>query len=197
MNRLLVCTALRIEARAVRSGGADAGTGAGISVLRVGMGTRRARTAAGRLPEHDMVVVAGFGAGAAAGLHPGDVVVASEVRYEPLVIPCPWSASLAEALGRRGLPVTVGPLATVNHIASRQDLARMAADGVTAVDMESFPLVEAADGKPFAVVRVVVDTADHPLLRPATVRSGIRARARLREVGRALGEWVSSAAVSA
>jgi 4-hydroxy-3-methylbut-2-enyl diphosphate reductase len=119
-------------------------------------------------------------------------VVAYEIRYHPIVVPCPWAGSLAELLEREGVPVVVGPVATVNRLAFRHGLARMAADGVTAVDMESFPLVEARDERPWAVVRVVVDTHDRPLLRPATVRSGIVARSRLRDLGPMLRTWASA-----
>jgi 4-hydroxy-3-methylbut-2-enyl diphosphate reductase len=183
-RRLLVCAALGIEARAVQSDG--------FKVLRVGAGSRKARLAAAELPEHDARVVVGFGAAVDRTLRPGDVVVASEVRYGPLVVPCPWAGSMTALLQRRGLPAVAGPLATVDRIAFRRGLVRLAADGVTVVDMESFPLVEATDDQPFAVVRVVVDTPDHPLLRPATLRSGIAARARLREIGPVLREWAST-----
>ena len=201
MTRLVVCAALGIEARALRSGGGSqdhANTlgdqDAETQVVRVGMGTRRARNAAARLPGHDVLAVAGFGAGVDPGLRPGDLVVADEVRYDPMVVPCPWSAALAELLRRAGLPVVVGPVATVNHLAVRRRLSRMADAGVTAVDMESFPLVETTAGRPFAVLRVVVDTPGHPLVRAATVRSGIAARNRLRELGPLLRTWASTTA---
>jgi len=85
--------------------------------------------------------------------------------------------------------VVIGPVETLDRVASRATLARLAALGVSAVDMESFPLAEAAAGRPFAVVRVVVDNPDHPLLRPGTVRAGFLARNRLRAIGPALRAW--------
>ena len=182
--RLLVCTALGIEARAVRSGGVD--------VTRVGMGPRRARRAADRIADFEALAVVGFGGAASTTVRPGDVVVASEVRSGARTIPCPWAASLIALLRRDCATVVPGPLATVDRIVNRRELTRLAAEGVTAVDMESFPLVEAAAGRPFAAVRVIVDTPDHPLLRPATARAGFRARRRLRVIGPALREWASA-----
>ena len=184
MTRLLVCAALGIEARAVRSDGFE--------VVRVGMGPRKAHIGAARLPKHDVLAVAGFGGAVSGTLRPGDVVVASEIRYGPLVVLCPWAESVTALLEREGVPAFTGPLATVDRIAPRRELLRLAAEGVTAVDMESFPLVQATDGQPFAVVRVVVDTPDHPLLRPSTVRAGLKARRRLREIGPVLREWAST-----
>jgi 4-hydroxy-3-methylbut-2-en-1-yl diphosphate reductase len=200
MMRLLICTALRIEARAVRYGGVDA--------TRVGMGPKRARRAAGRLPHYQALAVAGFGGAVQSDLRPGDVVVASEVRDGDRTIPCPWAPSISAHLratvggphsprssvapGRDAATVVSGPMATLARIASRRDLIRLAAQGVTVVDMESFSLVEAAAGRPFAAVRVIVDTPDHPLLRPSTVRAGFAARRRLRQVGPALRDWAAT-----
>jgi 4-hydroxy-3-methylbut-2-enyl diphosphate reductase len=87
--------------------------------------------------------------------------------------------------------VVTGPVETLDRVASRATLARLAALGVSAVDMEAFPLVEAAAGRPFAVVRVVVDNPDHPLLRPSTVRASFLARNRLRALGPALRDWAT------
>src|SRR5206468_7154987 len=56
---LLICTALRLEARALRG----ARAGGAVRVVRVGAGPGRARAAARRLPEFDVLVVAGFGGG--------------------------------------------------------------------------------------------------------------------------------------
>jgi nucleoside phosphorylase len=209
---LLVCAALGIEARALRTDG--------LRVERVGMGVRRAEEFARRLPDSepfDVLAVAGFGGAAFDALRPGDVVVADEVRRGDEVIECPWAPSVAAALeqhlvvdpeapdsphgittaaaavaDRRAPAVVVGPVATVDRIADAETLARLAAEGVTAVDMESFPLVAAARGRPFAVVRVVVDTPDHPLLRLATLRAGLRARKRLRSIGTVLRDWATA-----
>src|SRR5438105_14775249 len=66
--------------------------------------------------------------------------------------------------------------------------------GVLAVDMESAWLAEAADGRPLAVVRVVVETANRRLLDPRTLVAGTRALASLRRVGGALAEWADAVA---
>ncbi|MBW8805312.1 MAG: hypothetical protein JF587_15905 [Catenulisporales bacterium] len=213
MTELLVCAALGIEARALRTDG--------LRVERVGMGVRRAGEFARRLPDSepfDVLAVAGFGGAAFDTLRPGDVVVASEVRRGEAVIECPWAASVAAALEQHlvadpGAPgvsasasvsavvtvadgrapaVVVGPIATVDRIAGAATLTRLAAEGVTTVDMESFPLVASARGRPFTVVRVVVDTPDHPLLRPSTLRAGLRARKRLRSIGTVLRDWATA-----
>jgi 4-hydroxy-3-methylbut-2-enyl diphosphate reductase len=205
MTELLVCAALGIEARALRAGGLD--------VVHVGMGIHRAEDFARHLPACDVLVVAGFGGAALDALRPGDVVVAGEVRRGDAVIACPWADSLAGLLERHLVldaqtppdgghavdgvdpaapAVVVGPVATLDHIAPQETLTRLAADGVTTVDMESFPLVAAARDRPFAVVRVVVDTPDHPLLRPSTVRAGLVARRRLRAIGAILQDWASA-----
>jgi 4-hydroxy-3-methylbut-2-enyl diphosphate reductase len=58
--------------------------------------------------------------------------------------------------------------------------------------MESFPLVATARGRPFVVVRVVVDTPDHPLVRPSTLRAGLTARKRLQAIGAVLRHWATA-----
>jgi 4-hydroxy-3-methylbut-2-enyl diphosphate reductase len=225
MTDLLVCAALGIEARALRTDG--------LRVERVGMGVKRAEAFAGRDLAFDVLAVAGFGGAADECLRPGDVVVADEVRWGREVIECPWADSVAFALERhlilepeadaeaefveasRGphtlhslraahrarpggrvrerLPAVVtGPIATVDHLAAAETLTRLAGQGVTTVDMESFPLVAAARGRPFTVVRVVVDTPDHPLIRPSTLRAGLTARKRLRAIGAVLRDWAAA-----
>ena len=207
MTGLLVCAALGIEARALRTDG--------LRVVRVGMGTRRAEAFARRPPDYDVLAVAGFGGAAVDALRPGDVVVADEVRRDDAVIECPWAESVAATLqlhlvldpeppaahhgihaahgaARRPPAVVVGPIATLDHIAPAETLTRLAGEGVTTVDMESFPLVATARGRPFTVVRVVVDTPGHPLVRPATLRAGLTARRRLQAIGAVLRDWAAA-----
>jgi len=95
-------------------------------------------------------------------------------------------------LASRAPAVVVGPIATIEHSASAETLIRLAGEGVTTVDMESFPLVAAARGRPFAVVRVIVDTPDHPLFRLGTIRAGLTARGRLRAMGTVLRDWATA-----
>ena len=201
MTDLLVCAALGIEARALATDG--------LRVVRVGMGTRRAESFALRAPAYDVLAVAGFGGSAVQALRPGDVVVAEEVRRDEAVIDCPWASSVAAALERhlvldpeapdgsrtvdpRAPAVVVGPIATIDRTAPAETLTRLAGQGVTTVDMESFPLVATARGRPFTVVRVIVDTPGHPLLRPATLRAGLTARKRLQAIGAVLRDWATA-----
>ncbi|MEY9933950.1 hypothetical protein ABH926_008613 [Catenulispora sp. GP43] len=198
---LLVCAALGIEARALKTDG--------LRVERVGMGLRRAEEFARRERAFDVLAVAGFGGATDGCLEPGDVVVADEVRHGGAVIACPWADSVAFALeqhlilepeaeaeaghhARRVPAVVTGPIATLEHVASSEVLTRLAGQGVTTVDMESFPLVATARGRPFTVVRVVVDTPDHPLVRPSTLRAGLTARKRLQTIGVVLRHWATA-----
>jgi len=57
------------------------------------------------------------------------------------------------------------------------------------VDMESVWLAAGAAGRPFAVVRVVLDSPSHELLRPRAAAGAIRAARALRRVAGALQEW--------
>ncbi|MEY9889209.1 hypothetical protein ABIA31_002857 [Catenulispora sp. MAP5-51] len=207
MTDLLVCAALGIEARALKTDG--------LRVERVGMGLRRAEEFARRERAFDVLAVAGFGGATDGCLKPGDLVVADEVRQGGAVIACPWADTVAFALeqhlilepeaeaeadahahahgaARRVPAVVTGPIATIEHVASSDLLTRLAGQGVTTVDMESFPLVATARGRPFTVVRVVVDTPDHPLVRPSTLRAGLTARKRLRAVGVVLRHWATA-----
>jgi 4-hydroxy-3-methylbut-2-enyl diphosphate reductase len=190
MTSLLVLTPLRIEAAAV--GGAQARR-----LLRSGMGPARARVAAARALAVDAsgVAVAGLCAAVDADLRAGDVVLASEVRRAGAPsVAVPGSALLAATLRRRGLRVHVGPILSVDRVLSRAERRRLAAEGVLAVDMESAWLAHAADGRPLAVLRVVVESADRDLRDPRTVVAGIRALASLRRARAALTEWADAIA---
>jgi len=189
---LLVVAPLSIEARALTRGPAHAGT----RVLHVGAGPVRAARAAAALPAFDALVVAGFGGALTTDLSPADLLVATEVHDattpQAAAYQCSGAADLAALLCRadRG-PVRTGVLVTSGHVVKERERGVLAARGAVAVDMEAAPLVaEAARrGKPFAVVRVIVDTPDHPLLRPGTLRGGVAAYRRLRALRPALAEW--------
>ncbi|MEZ0075964.1 hypothetical protein [Planotetraspora sp. GP83] len=177
---LVICAALRIETLAVRRG---LPASSDVRVVRTGFGPSRARRAAGRLTGFGALAVTGFGGSADDGLHPGDVLVASEVRFGGAVVPCPSAGLLARDLASAGLTVQTGPLATRDHIVTGRERGRLAGRGVRAVDMESGPLAFTAGGLPFAVVRVIVDTPAFPLLSVATLRQGRAACRVLRRVG--------------
>ncbi|MEV6860048.1 hypothetical protein AB0M44_03435 [Streptosporangium subroseum] len=220
MTGLLICTALGIEARAVRGGLSQASrddlseasqdslshtsrgdfsqvSGNGLSaedvkVIRIGMGPGRAASAAALLPSTGAVAVVGFGGALGGGLRPGDVLVASEVRFEGRVLPCPSARFLAGELARAGLPAHSGPLVTSGHIVTGAERRRLAREGALAVDMETGPLAGAAADRPFAALRVIVDTPAVPLIRPATIRGGITAYRTLRRLGPILARWAAT-----
>ena len=66
----------------------------------------------------------------------------------------------------------------------------LAGEGVLAVDMESAWLAPAATGRPFAVLRVVLDTPAREIYRPlATLAGGLTAWRALRRAAPALALW--------
>jgi 4-hydroxy-3-methylbut-2-enyl diphosphate reductase len=173
----VVCTPLRIEQLAL-------GQLPGTRVLRTGMGPRTA------LPGGP-ALVAGVAGSLSMDVRPGDVVVASEVRGRgsPVAV---WSAPmLAGALRRLGLRVHIGPIVSVTKPVDGSARRELAGTGALAVDMESAFLAPATG--PFAVVRTIVDTPDHPLWRPGTVWRGIRALRALRRATPAIAQWTAAA----
>jgi len=175
--RTVLFTPLRIEHAALR------GAARGMRVVRTGMGPRRAAAAA-TATHADAVLVAGVGGAQAAHIHPGDVVVASEVGD----VEIPSAPLLAGALRRLGLTVHVGPIRSVPGIAWK--IADSADNAVLAVDMESAQL--AAPHGPFAVVRAIVDTPDHPLWHPGTLRRGLAGLRALKTCQPALEAWAAA-----
>jgi 4-hydroxy-3-methylbut-2-en-1-yl diphosphate reductase len=187
-RRLLVFTPLHVEALAL-------GSRPGWKVLRSGMGPSRARIAAARglAVDAPAVAVVGLCAAVSPELRAGDVVCATELRREGAEpIPVPGSALLAAALRRRGLRTHVGPIRSVDRIATVTERGALRDEGVLAVDMESAWLARAADARPLAVVRVVVETADRELRDLQTLGAGIRALRNLRRAGGALAEWADA-----
>jgi 4-hydroxy-3-methylbut-2-enyl diphosphate reductase len=184
-RELIVCTALRIEALAAR--------GSGWTTVRVGMGPRRAAAAVPTLPGFGALAVAGFGGAltTTGPPRPGDLFVATEVRAGDRRVSCPWASTLLSLLEEAGLPACGGPLVTHDRIASGPERSRLAVDGALAVDMEAAPLASAANGRPFVVVRAIVDTPDMPLARPGTVYRGLLALHRLRQAVPLLLPWAA------
>jgi 4-hydroxy-3-methylbut-2-enyl diphosphate reductase len=185
-GRLLVITPLRIERAAVRRALPEA------LVLRSGMGAARSRAAAlaaARIPA-DALAVAGFCGAVAGGLRPGDVVVASEVRGPQGVTACASGALVAALAALAVERVHVGPLASADHLVHGAERGPLAGAGVLAVDMESAWLAPAAAGRPFAVLRVVLDTPAREIYRPlATLAGGLAAWQALRRAAPALALW--------
>ncbi len=185
---LLVCAPLAVEAFAL-----DQGESAHVRVVRTGMGAKRSREAAEALAREPAraVVVAGFGGALDPSLEPGDVVVADAVTSPEGRASCA-SDSLASVLRAAGLRVRVGTIASRDHIVGGDERRALFEHGACAVDMESAWLARAASGRPFCVVRAVVDTPKRELLRVLhTLRGGTRGYRSLSRVGRALGRFAS------
>ena len=183
-------TPLRVEQAALR------GAARTMRVVRTGMAARRIQQAQrGQRPlnnpaepaECAPVIVAGLAGAQTRDICPGDVVVASEVRGGRVgTVELPSAPLLAGDLRRLGLTVHVGTIRSVPGIAWK---ITETAD-VLAVDMESAPL--APTNAPFAVVRAIVDTPDHPLWHPGTLRRGITGLRALKACQPALEAWAAA-----
>jgi 4-hydroxy-3-methylbut-2-enyl diphosphate reductase len=195
-SRLLIAAPLRVEALIV--GSAPRGARAA-RVRKTGMGPKHAmRTAAmlARTPGRALLVL-GFCGGLDTESVPGEVIVAEAVlaardeghsdATERIV--CADAAGLTEGLRDRGMTVRSGEIVCVSKIALGERRAQLLADGAIAVDMESVWLTPGAAGRPFAVVRVVLDSPSHELLRPQAVAGALRAARVLRRVAGALRDW--------
>ncbi len=195
---LLVACALGIEHFALRSRARGSAHGR-VTVLRSGMGPKAADRAVTRaLASPGLrdapVVAAGFCAGLAPGMHPGDVVVAEETRDPRGSTLCTGTELLVTELRRAapGHTVHIGPLTGSDHVVRGPERADLLATGAIAVDMESAATLYSAvrsGPRPVAAVRVVVDAPEHELVRISTVRGGISAFRVLRAVLPSLIEW--------
>jgi len=183
---LVLAVPLRFEARALRRGAP------GAQIVRTGMGRRRARGAAGRIAHApgNVVAVTGFAGALSPELEPGDVVVATEVRGADEPVECAAAELVASMLRRAGLRVHTGPIVSAPRVVFGDERRRLAATGALAVDMESAWLARGCAGRPWAVVRTILDTPDRDLHRPlATATGAIRAHRTLARVGEALAGW--------
>jgi 4-hydroxy-3-methylbut-2-enyl diphosphate reductase len=184
-----------IEALLVRS------AARGARVRTTGMGPRRARAAAGRLLGEPgaALLVLGFCGGLSSESAPGEVIVAEEVYAAPDDAPgeddppervvCPHAEELVGALARRGLEARSGRIVCVSRLALGERRAQLYADGASCCDMESVWLAAGAGERPFAVVRVVLDSPSHELFRLQIAVQGPRAAGVLRRVAAALYDW--------
>ncbi len=181
----VICAPMAIERYALR----DAAT----SVVRTGMGPARSRRSAAALDGRP-TLVAGVAGGLAPSVRVGDVVVATAVQDpDGRSIGCPSAPFIAGELRRLGLTVHLGPIVSQPSVVSGAARRELAATGALAVDTESFWLAP-PDSTPFAVVRVITDTEDQPLLRPGIIAHGISALRHLRRATPALDAWGTAVA---
>ncbi len=194
MSDLLIAAPLRVEAALISS----AVPRRRARVRKTGMGPERARTAARALAGEgaDAVLVLGFCGGLDATSLPGEVIVAEEVyaasdegHSAEERLRCAGAQELVSMLGDRGMRVRRGKIVCVSRLAVGERRAQLHSGGAIAVDMESVWLAPAAAGRPFAVVRVVLDSPTHELLRPQAAVGAVRAARALRRVAAALHEW--------
>jgi 4-hydroxy-3-methylbut-2-enyl diphosphate reductase len=191
MSRPAIAAPLRIEAALVSF------RMPGVSVRKTGMGPARARGAATELARAagGALLVLGFCGGLDEESAPGEVIVAEEVYaaedegHPPLRIRCEHASELIARVAGRGMKVRSGPIVCVSKLALGERRAQLHAAGAIAVDMESVWLGEGAAGRPFGVVRVVLDSPRHELLRPRALGGALRAARSLRRVAGALHDW--------
>lgn len=122
-----------------------------------GIGAARAAAAAeDLLPMCDRLISAGFCAGGVEGLSTGDVIVDGEL----------------EIPGARR-----GKILTVNRVLRGDEIRRACAEaGAMAIEMEASAVAKAAAGRPFAAVKVVLDTIESPLACDYSSIGGVLAR---------------------
>ncbi|HEY2142470.1 MAG TPA: hypothetical protein VGG98_10475 [Solirubrobacteraceae bacterium] len=188
----LIAVPLRVEALLVRWGAH------GARVRVTGMGPERSHAAAHVLrsePEGALLIL-GFCGALEHGAVPGEVVVAEELLtasdegHVAERMACADTDSLVATLRGSGLSVRRGPLVCVSRLALGERRAELRERfGAVAVDMESVWLAGGADGRPCGVVRVVLDSPSHELLRLKAVVGAVRAAAALRRVAAALHGW--------
>jgi 4-hydroxy-3-methylbut-2-enyl diphosphate reductase len=190
-GELLVAAPMRIEAALISSATRRA------LVRKTGMGPRRSQVAAGGLAGEraGAMLVLGFCGGLDASSVPGEVIVAEDVYaagdegHAQERVSCDLNHQLVHRLTGRGLKVRTGDVVCVSRLALGERRAELHAGGAIAVDMESVWLAAGAGGRPFGVVRVVLDSPEHELLRVRAVAGALRAALALRRVAGALHEW--------
>jgi 4-hydroxy-3-methylbut-2-enyl diphosphate reductase len=192
MSELLVAAPLRVEAVLISS------AARGALIRKTGMGPEKAKAAAGELTSQAAraLLVLGFCGGLDEHSVPGEVIVADHVYaaidegHAEERIDCGLATQLLDRLTGLGMKVRLGPVVCVSKLALGERRAELSAAGAIAVDMESVWLAKGALGRPFGVVRVVLDSPSHELMRPQAVGGALRAALSLRKVAGALHNWV-------
>ncbi|HEY7932491.1 MAG TPA: hypothetical protein VID48_01590 [Solirubrobacteraceae bacterium] len=197
---LLILSPLRLEALAINAGAPR------LRVQRVGMGPQRASAAVAKLARDPAraLVVLGVCGGLVDGDRPGEVIVAERVsavedngELGPMT-PCSEPRALAGALLDRGLRARCGTIACTSRIVHGEARGRLNRSGADAVEMESAWLAEAANGRGFAVIRVVADTPNHDLSNPlAALGSWVSALLALRRTASALQQLATDGGLGA
>jgi len=195
LSDLLLAAPLRVEALLISS------AARGALVRKTGMGPQHSRACSGELAAHAgrAMLVVGFCGGLDATSVPGEVIVAEEVYaagdegHPEERVRCDLSSELIGRLTGLGLKVRAGNVVCVSRLALGERRAQLHASGAIAVDMESVWLAAGAAGRPFGVVRVVLDSPEHELLRPQAALGALRAASALRRVASALHEWMPAA----
>jgi 4-hydroxy-3-methylbut-2-enyl diphosphate reductase len=191
VSDLVMAAPLRLEAALIAS------AARGAFVRKTGMGPARAKAAAGTL-ERDTgraLLVVGFCGGLDAESVPGEVIIPAEVYaagdegHREERARCDLTPELVGHLAGRGLKLRSGNIVCVSKIAVGERRAQLLQGGAIGVDMESVWLAAGAAGRPFGVVRVVLDSPSHELLRPQAAVGALRAARALRRVAAALHEW--------
>jgi 4-hydroxy-3-methylbut-2-enyl diphosphate reductase len=191
MSELLVAAPLRIEAALISSAARNA------VVRKTGMGPARAKAAAGELAAHagGAMLVLGFCGGLDASSVPGEVIVAEDVYpagdegHTEDRVRCDLTQELLQRLTGLGMKVRTGHVVCVSKLALGERRAELLAGGAIAVDMESVWLAAGTGSRPFGVVRVVLDSPEHELMRIGAIAGALRAALSLRRVAAALHDW--------
>jgi 4-hydroxy-3-methylbut-2-enyl diphosphate reductase len=190
-DEILVAAPLRVEQALIAS------AARGALIRKTGMGPHKARRAAGELGTQGAraMLVLGFCGGLDDSSVPGEVIIAEEVYAAPdenhaeQPIACELAGQLLGRLTGLGMKVRTGKVVCVSKLAVGERRTELRAGGAIAVDMESVWLAAGAQGRPFGVVRVVLDSPSHELMRVQAVGGALRAAAALRKVAGALHEW--------
>ena len=157
------------------------------------MGRAKAEAAGTRLasePSRSPVALVGVAGGIAAGVRPGQLLVATEIRTTDgnVVRVLTGAQEIARDLRQRGVEVHTGPLVSSPRvIRSDGGRAELSESGAMAVDMEAAWLLESLADRPTAVVRAISDSSGHGM-----VMGGLRALAALRAVRPSLERWAEA-----
>jgi 4-hydroxy-3-methylbut-2-enyl diphosphate reductase len=190
-EEVLIAAPMRLEATLISRAAKEA------LVERTGTGPARARYAAAGLAARpaSALVVVGFAGGLDRQATPGEVIVATDVfsafdeGHREERVTCELAGQLLTLLAGLGLKLRTGSIVCVSRPAPPQRRAELLATGALAVDTESVWLAAGSAGRPFGVVRVVLDGADAADNRPRYAGGALRAGWALRRVAAALEGW--------